>query len=278
MIFAIFTSILESFSEIFRKKTLINRVPEYLNTLFWYSTWLLFVIYFIFNIDFSSVNYLLFIIIFFMSLIDVINSKISQSIYREEKISVLMPYTNISNILTIILSFFIFSDVSVITFSITIFTILVIILFSIDFKILRFPRNILKMFFSEIITTFICLLVWYIIIHYSDWILFVFDFTMWTTILIILSLYFWYFSHLKKINNSYYLPRLTWSFLWWWSYALSLIIISNLWLSVSILLWFIWMWITLLLSFLILKDKPWKKDLILTVIVTVLVWIWYYFK
>lgn len=278
MIFAIFTSILDAFSEVLRKKTLIHRVPEYLNTLFGYSTGLIFVIYFIFNSDFSTYNNLLLLLIFIMSSLDIISSKISQSIYREEKISVLMPYTNINSIFTIILSFIFFSDVSKITLNITIFTIFIIILFSIDYKILRFPKNIVKMFLNETIYTITNLIVWYMVIWYWEWLLFILDFTMWTSILIAISLYYWYFSYLKKIKKNYYLPRLTWSFLWWWSYALSLIIISELWLSISILLWFIWMWMTLLLSYLILHDKPSKKDLILTIIVTWLVWIWYYFK
>jgi hypothetical protein len=134
------------------------------------------------------------------------------------------------------------------------------------------------MFLNETIYTITNLIVWYMVIWYWEWLLFILDFTMWTSILIAISLYYWYFSYLKKIKKNYYLPRLTWSFLWWWSYALSLIIISELWLSISILLWFIWMWMTLLLSYLILHDKPSKKDLILTIIVTWLVWIWYYFK
>ena len=279
MIYAIFTSILESFSEVFRKKTLIHRVPEYLNTLFAYSTWMLFVIYFAASANFSDIDYKLFILIFIMSVLDLVSSKISQNIYREEKISVLMPYTNINSILTILLSFFLFSDVSKTTFGITIFTILVIVGFSIDFKILRFPRNIIKMFICELIYAFSNLIVGYILfIWYWEWLLFIFDITTSTIMLIFISLFLWYFKQIKKIKRNYYLPKLTWSFLWWWSYALSLIIISDLWLSVSILLWFVWMWITLLLSYLILKDKPSKKDLILTVIVTSLVWIWYYLK
>lgn len=278
MLYAIITSILGSLDEVLWKKTLIYKVPEYLNTLFWYITGLFFAFYFIFNVDFTLLNYKFFVLITIMLMAYILSTKFSQSIYREEKISVLMPYTNINSALTIILSFFIFLDVSLVSFFITLLTIIIIILFSIDYKLFRFPRNIVKMFLHEIILTLYNIIVWFLVISYWEWLLFIFDFFVWSIILIIISAYFWYFSFVKKLKKNYLIPRLGWSFLWWWAYAISLLIISELWLSMSILLWFVWMWITLLLSYVILKDKPTNKDLLLTVIVTWLVWIWYYFK
>jgi len=76
---------------------------------------------------------------------------LERPIYREEKISTIMPYTNVNKILTIIASFFLFADVSIISLFITIFAIFVVIIGSINFKTLKFPKNIIIILINETI-------------------------------------------------------------------------------------------------------------------------------
>jgi hypothetical protein len=93
----------------------------------------------------------------------------------------------------------------------------------------------------------------------------------------LLSLFLGQFKTIKNQPKQFWIYRITWS-IWWIAWFLSLLVIKKLWLSILILLSFLGIWITLFLSYLILDDKPSKKDLWLTVIVTLLVGLGYYFK
>jgi hypothetical protein len=188
-----------------------------------------------------------------------------------------MPYLNLSKIFIIISSFFIFHDVSNITLCITIFTILIIALASIDLKNKKFPRNLSKLLFVEIIRTLWALLGWWLVLSYSEIIYFniyVLAYLIPALFLAIWSRQIW---DLRKTTPVFWFYRLV-SWMWWFSWFLSLVVIKNLGLSLSILLGFLWIGVTLLVSYIFLKDVPSRKNILLTVSVSVLIWIWYYFK
>ena len=238
----------------------------------------LIIIYFFLSwIDLSNLDYYVLWLSFLVLLIAVFRTWIAQKIYKEEKMSVIMPYTNVNKILTIIFSFFIFSDVSILSLIITLIAISIIILFSIDFKTLKFPRNIWKILTVELWLAITTLLSWWIVIKYWEIIYFMLAALCGFFILFVLNLFLWEFKTLKWLPKWFWINRYIWS-LWWLSWFLSLVVIKNLWLSVTVLLSFLWIWITLLLSYTILKDKPSGRNLLLTFIVTILVWIWFLLK
>lgn len=73
------------------------------------------------------------------------NAKIGylqQKIYKEEKLSALMPFENVASILTIVAAFFLFRDTPVATLVIAIFTVALIFVATFDFKNRQFPKNI----------------------------------------------------------------------------------------------------------------------------------------
>jgi len=279
MISAIISTIIGSFSKILWKKSLPYWLNTELNTLVWYLMGFCIVIYFLFKwINFWSVNIIFVSLVIVFAVLDVISSKFDQLAFREEKISVLMPYTNIHKIIIVIASFFIFRDVSNISFFITLLAILVIILFSIDYKTLRFPKNIITICIAQFARSWSQLIGWWLVIKYWENLLFVFDVTIWAVAMSITAGYAWAFSQIKNIPSDYWVTRLLSWFFSWWSYAISLFLISELGLSLTTLLSFLWIWTTLVMSYFLLKDKPSSKDLILTFVVTLLIWIWFYFS
>jgi drug/metabolite transporter (DMT)-like permease len=57
-----------------------------------------------------------------------------------------------------------------------------------------------------------------------------------------------------------------------------MVVISNLGLSISVLLSFLGVFSTLFFAFFILKDTPTKKDIILTILLLILIPAGFYFK
>lgn len=278
MFTAIISTILTSFSDIYWKKSLNYWVWWKAHDILSYLVaWIIILYFFITWVDLSNLDFWVLFLICLILFIEIFTTGIAQKIYKEEKMSVIMPYTNVSKILTIIFSFFIFSDVSIISLIITLLAISIVIIFSIDFKTLKFPKNISKILFIEFWVAITTLLGWWLVINYWEIIYFILAWIIGFIILLILSLFLWEFKTLKWLPKEFWVNRFIWA-LWWLSWFLSLVVIKNLWLSISILLSFLWIWITLLLSFIILKDKPTKKDLFLTILVTLLVWLWFYFK
>lgn len=278
MFTAIISLISESIWDIFWKKSLWYWVWWKIHDLLWYPFWLLVIAYFFYVwIDLSKINFYVLISTILILVISVFQTQINQWIYRDEKMSAVIPYTNINKILTIIVSFFIFSDVSKVSLWITLLAIVIIILFSIDFKTLTLPKSLTRIFFVQTLVTFTNLWAWYIILTYWNDIYFLIFYFSWIVLLLFLSYVLNQYKTIKNLPKSFWVSRMTWSSWWiWW--FLWLVVIKDLWLSISILLSFLWIWITLLFSYFILKDKPQKKDIILTIIITSLVWLWYYFK
>ena len=278
MFFALISTVMAAFSDIFWKKSLNFDIRSRAHELSSYIIPVSLVLYFCITwFQISSLESKVFLLTGIIILIDTIRLPIQQQFYREEKISVIMPYLNINKVLVIIASFFIFKDVSYTALCITILTIFIIAFGSIDLKTLKVPRCFWKILFTELLKTLWVLISGWLILSYSEVTFFnsyiILGLT--TNILLVLLLQQW--SDFKKVGKEYWKQRTLWS-IWWFSWFLSLVVIKNLWLSISILLWFVWVGVTLLFSYIFLKDIPSKKDMSLTIIVTLLIWVWYYFK
>lgn len=278
MFLAVFTTLMSSFADIFWKKSLSYWVGWKMHDLLTYPVGVILWIIFIFSwLSFENVDHIIIGAVFFIIFIDVTKMNLQQSIFREEKYSVIAPYLNISKILIIIWSFFIFRDVSTLSLFITLIAVSVIILFSFDFKTLKLPRNIKKICLVESARAMTWLLSWWLIINYSENLFFVLYVILATTMMSWIVLYLWEYKTVRWLPKKFWFYRYIGG-LGWISWFLGLTIISSLWLSISVLLSFLWIWAALLFSFIFMKDKPAKKDIILTLIVTSLVWLWFYFK
>lgn len=278
MLFALISTFISSFSNVFWKKSLNYNIRWRAHELSSYPIPLTLLAYFILTwFSLSNLTFTLILTVVLILVIDVIKWPVEQSIYKEEKISVIMPYLNLSKVFVIISSFFIFKDVSYTALWITIFTIVIIAAGSIDFKTLKLPKNIHKLLFVESLRTVAILLGWWVVIKYGEISYFntyvLFGLIIW----VILVYSTQQMQDYRNVWISYWKCRTIWS-IWWLSWFLSLVVIKSLGLSISILLGFIWVWVTLLFSYLFLWDKPNRKNILLTAVVSILIWIWYYFK
>lgn len=279
MFLAFVTTLIDWISDIFWTKSLWYWVWWKVHDLLSYIVWFLLSIYFIFFTDIKLSDIDLFLVgsTIFLLILAIITAALQQKIYTKEKISVVMPFTNVNKILSIILSFFIFSDVSIYSLILTIISIFIIIWFSIDFKKWKFPRNSKLIYSAEILISLETLFSGYLLFNYNEELYFIVFIVCWIIFLSLLAYKLNEYKTLKWLKKEFWINRYIWA-TWWISWFLSLVIIKSLWISVSILLSFLWIWVTLLLSYLILNDKPAKKDLLLTIIITSLVWFWYYLK
>lgn len=279
MLYAFISMIITSISDVFRKKSLWYWVWWKIHDLLSYPTWIFIVLYFVifWLLDYEKVNFILIFSTISIILISIFKTQIYQKIYREEKISLIMPYTNVNKILTIFLSFFIFADVSLKSLIITFIAILIIMLSSIDFKTFKLPKTIIMLLIWEIIWWCLNLFIWLIILKYWVNLYLSILILSWAFFLSIFSLILKEYKTLKWLNFSFYKNRFIGS-LWWIATFLSLVVIKELGLSVWIILSFFWIWVTLLFSYIFLWDKPQKKDLILTIVVSALVWLWFFLK
>lgn len=280
MLYALLSTFLNSAATIFWKKALTYKASDEIFQLLAYTSvfFITSILYFIWFIDLSNITLFHVTILFFMVIAWFFRTVIMQKAYATDKISTLMPYENINKILSIVLAFFIFWDISTLSLLITLIAIIVIISFTIDRKTLKIPKTIKLFAFSQSITSILTLLAWYLLITISESAYFIITYVIWIMFVGSIVIYKKKYLQLKELPIDFYKHRLAACHLWWSSYLLWILVIKNLWVSISILLSFVWIWITLLFSYIFFKDKPSKKDLLLTIIVSALVWLWYYYK
>jgi len=280
MFYWILSTIFISFGTIFRKKSLAYKCSNILFTLFWYSfDFVLISLFFLlWKYDLWIVNsklLFLFILIFFLYLLSV---QIKQYIYKNEKISVITPYENLNKIISIILAFFIFADISNLSFIITLIAWVIIILSSIDFKKFELSKFIKAMFVWQLCISIRLLLIWYILNYITPLSCYVLISTINIWLLFIMIFFTWEYKNFFHMAKFFHINRSLWSALLWISNIINIFIIASLWVTMSILFSYMYIWIILLLSYFFFQDKPSRKNIILTVILSILVWFWYYFK
>lgn len=280
MLLAVLWTFFDSLATNLWKKSLWFWAPKELFNLISRSS-LIFVttvLYIFSDISFSWVNLYIILWAIFITIWWTYNVLLRQYIYSKEKISVLTPYTNVNKMLSIVFGFFIFSDVSLISLFITISAIFIIIAFSIDIKNIKISKNILLLLISEIITAIMAIITGYILLTIAWSAFFIITYIIWIMHMWSICFMKQQFAELKKLPKKFYKYRLAACHCWGIGYLISVLVIKELGLSVAILLSFLWIWMTLVISRIIFKDIPQKKDLLLTIIVTALVGIWYYFK
>jgi hypothetical protein len=280
MFWAIFSTFLSSLSKVFFKKTTQYNIKNELNDLFWHFwaiLWLI-VIIFIWKFNLLLDNYFDYVLIVISFILFFLTIKISHYVVKQETVSALIPYENLGKVLTVLFWVFLLNEeISNISLVMFVWVVILILWFSLDLKHLKFSKNILLYCLTQVFTAIANLLIGYILIntssldYYSVYTIFSLVF------LIILCWYMWLYPQAKWLDKWYYLNRGL-SSLNWISWIISILLIKELWLSVTTLLSFLWIWISLISSYIIFKDIPTKKNILLTVAILSLVWVWYAFK
>ena len=280
MIWAILSELLNSIASIFRRKSLDFNAPKDFFKLLAYS-WIFliwFILYISWHLQTKPLNLLVFTLLVWITIIWLILWNLKQILYKRNKMSSLMPYQNISKIIVIIFWFLIFHDTSLITLFIAIITTIIIALFSINFKNNTVPKDIKIYSIVQIINGLVTLIIVYILKKIWNIDYFLYTSIMWIILISMVVWYKWQFKQALKLPKKFYYYRLANSHIWWVSYLLSLLVIENLGATLSILVSYIWLAVTLLFTYLFLWEKLSKKDIILTVIVSLLIGIWYIYK
>ena len=282
MIWWVLSTFLLSFSNIFRKKAMGFKTNigsfgfMFLGISWWTSVFFVFLLLWKVNFDVFTLKYVSFTIL--LSALRISSTLISQYVYKREKISDIAPYENLNKILSIIISFFIFWDVSIISLCIAILVVVIIFLSSYDFKKKYIPKTIQIFSVNQIIISISTIILWYILLSISAIEYFMIEkvvaFIMLFTIIIISKDLFKF----KDLDRKFLQTRLTAALLWSISYMMSLYIISEFGVTINILLSFIFLIFILTFSYLLLWDKPTKKSIIVSIVVVILVWLWFYFK
>lgn len=280
MIYAIISTVLDSiWTNIWKKALNFNMAKEPFSMLAYSSLFfMLIVLYFLWKLQLNNLGIYEVFLILIIFIIWYFRWFLLQYVYKNDKISKILPYQNISKILTIIIGFFIFADTSIITLFIAIFTALIIFIFSFDFKKIYIPKTIKTFWIAEIMYSVNILLLGVILTKITNISYFVYSYIVWLTIIWIIVILKKQLNEFIKVDKKFYIYRLSASHIWWVSYILSLLVMQELWVIMSILISYIWLWSTLLFSFLIFKDKPSKKDLLLLILVSILITVWFYYK
>lgn len=282
MIWWVLSTFFAGFATIFRKKSMWFKTDiKDLWFMFLWITWptllliILIVLWYI-NIEVFTFKYVWLSVIMVISW--VCSTLISQYVYKREKISLIAPYENLNKILSIILSFFLFWDVSVTSLCIAILVVWIIFVSSYDFKTNYIPKTIQIYAINQVLISINTIILWYILLQISAIEFFMIDKTVAFIILFALIIINKDLFKIRKLEKKFLQTRILASLLWVSSYILSLYIISEFGVTINILLSFIYLIFILCLSYFILWDKPTKKSIIVSIVIVMLVWLWFYFK
>jgi len=250
--------------------------------------WILFLLsYYIFDIKSLSLdidpnfwnvkNILLFLIATFGLYITYPLRRIA---YANEKVSVLQPFAMLFQVFPVILGFiFIASErANLITFITAILASLVVIIPNIDWNNFKMNKYSLMVLTSSIIKSaqVFAALYFLTILTPSN-----FYFLESILIIIISSFLIFFkkeFNEIKLLTKKYTKLLFANNFVAVISILLSLTMFKSLWVVLTSLLSLLYLIFIYILGYFILKEKPKKKDIIITFLVSILIIIWVFFK
>lgn len=216
-------------------------------------------------------------------LINIIANFVEMWVLKKTKLSEILPYTNLDKLFIVLIWFFLFywtkNSTSYATLWITVVTIIVIAIFSIDFKNFKVPKSILKYSLVMLLRAISIITIWYIFIKYTtiEYLSVNIVISFWLYLLIA---FIWKasFKNLVHQSKDFYIFRwlsLILARIW---FIISLYIVKEAWLLIATLISFMSLVFNIIAMKIILKDSPQKKQILLAVIVTILIWIWFYLK
>ncbi len=198
-----------------------------------------------------------------------LNQYLLQYVYKNEKLSVLLPYDSLDKIFIVIIWFALFywtnQGTSVITLLITLLTIGIIIVSTIDIRQISLPKTVLIFILHKIIKSFLVLGIWFFLLKYSsidylisDWVLYLF-FSLIAVILLKKP-----FINLFNQSRKFYINRYISTLFLRVAHALSLYIIQDSGVIIATLLWFFYITFSIFsMKFIALEFFLWFQKLCL---------------
>lgn len=280
MFWAILATSISSIWKVFFKKTTQYNISANLNDFLWHFLWLLcvIIIIIIWKFNFILTSYIDYVIIIVTFLLFLIQININQYVFQNEKISILIPFENLGKLITILLGvMFLWDNISMLSLVLFLSAIFVIFINSLNFKTFKFSKNVLLFCIAQWIVAIANFLTWYVLLnnssldYYNVYILISFLF------ITILCFSKWYFWDIKKLDKKYFIYRNIGSLVWV-SWLINILLIWDLGLSVTTILWFFGIATGLITSYLVFRDIPSIRSVFVTIIVISLISIWYIYK
>jgi len=277
MIYWIISAILWAIWDILYKKS-IWLAHWKISDKYYQFIWNLFMVIFLpviyFYFDFEWINLYLFLLIFLTSILSIAWELFEQYWYRNEKISVLVPFWEFQSVFTIIIWFFVFSDNSLISFIFAILAWITLVLWWLDFKNLKFNKYCLAVTIWALLWSIKYIIYWLLLVYISEYSILYYNIVISFLILLIIIILNKELKQYKKIDKKLSkfiilenFTRLTVSFI-------TLFLIKNLWLVQAVLIWMLYLIASLAFSYIFLKNKPTKKELIIVFFVFLFISLW----
>lgn len=203
---------------------------------------------------------------------------LSQLIYQENTIASLMPFENINKVLSLVITFFVFHDVSTTSLMISLCAVWIIITCSIDFHDFSMPKWFMKILLVQALVSVRYIIMAWCVIQLSGNVFYVYEQIVYLLLLIGIIASTHTQDQITQLSSLFYGNRLISSFLGTVSMIVTLYLISEVGATMVILLWFLQMLIQLVVAYFYLHEIPTRRDIILTIIVSTLVWVWFMLK
>ena len=286
ILLSILTTILDSLTTVFWKKTipLVSHISVYVDRILTYAVGNLPLGTLLILLGFGSFSSVIVpsvgLPLIAFSIIGMFTVPLSQKIYHEEKMSVILPYNQVSTIIATIITFFLFGNVSAITFGITIVAIGVVVAFSFDFRTLAVPRRLGLILLNQIITGTNIVLAGYLLSRIDSLSLFIYENYVWGIQLVIIVAIGGMLSRevVRSIPRSYYGYRLVSVVTGATHEILGYVIIMEAGVIVGTLLSFLGIGVSLLAAYILLREVPSRRDILQAVVLSVIVGVGMYFR
>ncbi len=227
-----------------------------------------------FFVDWEWFNIYILFLIFLSSILSVVWELFEQYWYKNEKISVLVPFWEFQSIFTIIIWFFVFTDNSTTSLLFALLAWFTLVLWWLDFKKFKFNKYCLAVTTWALLWAIKYIIYGLLLKYLSEYSILYYNIVVSFLILLLLILINKEIYSYKKISlklTKYILlenfTRLTVSFI-------TLFLIKELWLVQAVLIWMLYLIASLLFSYIFLKNKPSKKELLVVLFVFIFVTLW----
>ena len=277
MFYWILSAILWAVWDILYKKSLkISewKISDKMYQFYWNILLLIFLPLFYIFFDFENLTLYTFILIFITSILSIVWELFEQYAYKNEKISVLLPYWEFQSIFTILIWFFVFSDNSLISFIFASLAWITLIIGSINFKNFKFNKYCLSITIWALLWSIKYVLYWLLLIHISEYSIMIFNTLIWAILLFVLVLKTEKINQYKKITKKITLFVFLENYTRLMVSLITLFLIKELWLVQAVLISMLYLVASLILSSIFFKNLPSKKEIIIVVIVFLFISLW----
>ncbi len=233
-----------------------------------------------FNIPKENINLINFLILITSSVMIYFIFFLRKVSYSNEKVTVLQPFAMLAQVFPIIFWFiFIMAErENLITFLSALLASLIVIWTSIDYKNFKINKYSLLILFSSILKAIQVFAIIYLLDFVSPVTYYILESIIMFVISIFIIIWKKQTHQIKFFTKSYTKLFILANFITLWAILLNLMMYKSLWIILTSLISLLYLIFVFIFSKLILKEKIWKKNIIISVVVAICIVVWMLFK